>query len=141
VLFMDLDRFKAVNDNHGHIVGSQTLVQVGKALKLSLRKVDHLFRYGGDEFIAILYEVSLASAQMVAERLRRTIETRLFQILDQEIKVTLSIGVARFPEQGKDKKTILHMADKAMYEGKKSGRNKVFIAQVETTNTPLKKTA
>ena len=135
VLFIDVDRFKSVNDQHGHLVGSQLLIDVAHHLKKSLRKKDHLFRYGGDEFICLLYDISLEKAMEAAERIRADMERARFLIHNKELKVTLSIGVARFPDHSRDKDRILQMADEAMYSGKRSGRNAVFLAAVE----PMKK--
>jgi two-component system, cell cycle response regulator len=129
VLFVDIDKFKAVNDSHGHIVGSHLLTQLGRVLKHSLRKNDQLFRYGGDEFIAVLSDLSLDAAKEIAERLRKSVEKRTFTFGSVHVRVTLSIGIARFPEHGSDRNTIVAMADKAMYHSKKTGRNRVFIAE------------
>ncbi len=129
VLFIDIDRFKSINDTHGHLIGSAMLTQLGRILKNSLRKNDQLFRYGGDEFIAVLFGLSLTEANEIAERLRKTTEKRVFRFAKVEVRITLSIGIARFPDHGKDKKTIVAMADKAMYHSKKTGRNRVFIAE------------
>ncbi|NBX67807.1 MAG: diguanylate cyclase [Proteobacteria bacterium] len=129
VLFIDIDRFKQVNDQHGHLVGSQMLNHVGRLIKTGLRKCDHVFRYGGDEFIAILYGTKIPAAKEIAERLRKATENRVFQFPGLSIKVTLSIGIARFPEHGLDKSSIITMADNAMYSSKKSGRNQVIVAE------------
>jgi two-component system, cell cycle response regulator len=128
VLFIDVDRFKSVNDTHGHLVGSRLLVEIAHLLKRLLRKPDHLFRYGGDEFIAILYGAELQEAMRSAERLRTDIEKHRFLIQKAAVSVTLSIGVARFPDHGTEKGQVIQLADEAMYEGKKAGRNSVFLA-------------
>ena len=132
LLFIDIDHFKNVNDGNGHLVGSQILVELGHLLKRTIRKPDLLFRYGGDEFIAILYHANSSQGLEVAERLRSETQDQRFFIHQKEMKITLSIGVATFPEHGSDKKTILQMADNAMYSGKKQGRNSVFIAEPMT---------
>jgi diguanylate cyclase (GGDEF)-like protein len=132
VLFIDVDRFKQVNDQHGHIIGSQMLGHIGRLLKTGLRKNDQVFRYGGDEYIAVLYGTELATAQEIAERIRKTAEARIFKFPGVSIKITLSIGIARFPEHGKDKQSIISMADTAMYTSKKQGRNQVIVAEPET---------
>jgi diguanylate cyclase (GGDEF)-like protein len=105
-----------------------------------LRKPDHLFRYGGDEFIALLYEIDAKKALEAAERLRSEIEHKSFFIQSKEYKITLSIGVARFPDHGQDKRAVLQMADDAMYNSKKSGRNRVFSAGT-IDPTPTEETA
>jgi diguanylate cyclase (GGDEF)-like protein len=131
VLFIDIDKFKQVNDQYGHLVGSQMLTHIGKLIKSSLRKNDQVFRYGGDEFIAILYETELSTAKEIAERVRKSAEARTFRFPMAHIKITLSIGIARFPDHGNNKETVISMADTAMYASKKSGRNQVIVAQPE----------
>jgi len=129
ILFIDIDKFKQVNDQYGHVIGSQMLSHVGRLIKQGLRKSDHVFRYGGDEFIAVLYGTHIQTAQEIAERIRKTTEARTFRFPNISVKVTLSIGIARFPEHGKDKSTIIAMADSAMYSSKKQGRNQVIVAE------------
>ncbi len=128
VLFIDIDRFKLVNDAHGHLVGSGLLVQIAKCMKNDLRPTDALFRYGGDEFVVILDSDTREGAVEIAERLRIAVEKNRFQIIGVEVRVTISIGVARFPENGDSEKSILELADSAMYHVKKHGRNSVFSA-------------
>jgi two-component system, cell cycle response regulator len=129
LLFIDIDHFKKVNDTHGHTVGSSLLMEAGKVLKKQLRRSDHLFRYGGDEFIAILHGSSAQEAREVAERIRANMEKHIFRVHEIDIKITVSIGVSRFPEHGKDKNAIIELADQAMYNSKNSGRNAVFEAR------------
>ena len=131
VLFIDIDKFKQVNDQYGHLVGSQMLTHIGKLIRSSLRKNDQVFRYGGDEFIAILYDTELSTAKEIAERVRKSAEARTFRFPMAHIKITLSIGIARFPDHGNNKETVISMADTAMYASKKSGRNQVIVAQPE----------
>jgi two-component system, cell cycle response regulator len=128
ILFIDIDKFKLINDEHGHLVGSQMLVHIAKMLKQGLRKGDQVFRYGGDEFIALLHGVPISEAKEIAERIRIATERRIFRFPECDVKVTLSIGISRFPDHGTDKKTIIGMADHAMYESKRNGRNQVFLA-------------
>jgi diguanylate cyclase (GGDEF)-like protein len=129
VLFMDLDRFKTVNDTHGHLVGSKLLVEVGRVLKACVRDEDVVARYGGDEYVAILLGIDSGGALKVAERIRRSIEDHVF--LSREgarVRVTASIGVASCPEHTQAKREVLDLADRAMYRGKRSTRNVVYIA-------------
>ncbi len=132
VLFIDLDLFKGVNDTHGHLIGSRVLGEVGSLLRKSVRDVDLVIRYGGDEYTIILVETDAESAAFVAERIRRTIESHGF-IADEGYDIHLSacIGYACFPEDTKSKIELLEAADKAMYRGKFSGRNRVFRALIE----------
>ena len=129
ILFLDLDRFKLVNDRYGHLVGSQTLRQLARVLAGCVRQVDTLARYGGDEFTIVLVDTDLASALAVAERIRRSVGETLFEGgRDAPIRLSISIGVAAFPRHGRDRETLLDMADKAMYRAKSLGRNRVCSA-------------
>ncbi len=119
VIFIDLDHFKEINDTYGHLVGSNTLREVAVLLRRCVREVDLLFRYGGDEFTALLVETDSDGAQLVAERIRRTIEEHLFTYSDDiSFRLTATIGHATFPEDARDKERLVDMADQAMYRGK-----------------------
>ncbi len=129
VLFLDLDRFKLVNDRHGHLVGSRTLRQLSKVLASCIRQVDTLARYGGDEFTIVLVDTPLASATQVAERIRRTVEETPFDGgRSGALRLTLSVGVASYPAHGRTREELLDQADKAMYRAKSLGRNRVCSA-------------
>jgi diguanylate cyclase (GGDEF)-like protein len=129
VLFLDLDRFKLVNDRHGHLVGSRTLRQLARILTSCVRQVDTLARYGGDEFTILLPDTGLEPALQVAERIRRTVEETAFEGgRGGGLRLTLSIGVASFPAHGRSREDLLDHADKAMYRAKSLGRNRVCSA-------------
>src|SRR6266568_482423 len=139
VLFMDLDRFKSVNDQYGHRIGSQLLVEVGRVLKSTVRDEDVVVRYGGDEYVAILLGVDSGGALKVAERIRRSIEDHVF--LSREgarVRVTASIGLASYPEHTSSKPEVLDLADRAMYRGKRSTRNVVYIASKDLPPAPVR---
>jgi two-component system cell cycle response regulator len=124
ILFLDMDTFKDVNDKHGHLVGSQVLGEMGRLLGTSVRDVDVVIRYGGDEYTIILVETDAGVAGMVAERIRMNVEAHAFQAeLGLNIRLTCSIGYSCCPEDSVTKKELLEMADKAMYVSKSSGRN------------------
>lgn len=124
VLFLDVDSFKLVNDVHGHMVGSRVLAEFGALIKKSVREVDIVIRYGGDEYTAILVETSCVTAELVAERIRKRVEDHEFTGADgQIIRLTCSIGYACCPDDAVSKEALLQMADKAMYVGKSSGKN------------------
>jgi two-component system, cell cycle response regulator len=135
VIFIDLDLFKGVNDTHGHLVGSSVLKEVGKLLKMSVREVDLVIRYGGDEYTIILVETGTSGAAIVAERIRAKIESHRF-LVDQgyDISLTVCLGYASYPEDMKSKHELLDAADQAMYRGKSSGRNMVFRASRDMEN-------
>ena len=128
-LFLDLDRFKEINDSHGHLVGSSLLAEVGQLLLGCIRKVDSAFRYGGDEFAIILVETALPGAITAGERIRDRFSRKEFlQAHGLSARMTASIGVATFPEHASNASDLLHAADQAMYRAKARGRNDVVVA-------------
>ncbi len=130
LIFMDIDNFKKVNDKHGHLVGSRVLIEMSQLLGECLRKVDVISRYGGDEFVIILPHTSREASFLVAERLRTAIEKHSFITGENlSLKLTASFGIASYPDNAKDKDTLLKLADSAMYHGKFSTKNVVFAAQ------------
>lgn len=132
ILFIDADKFKGVNDAHGHLVGTKLLNELGRQLKDYVRETDTVFRYGGDEFVAVLSGCDLTTAEVVAERIRKSVEERKF--LEDEglnIHFTVSIGVALFPDHATSKEDVIEASDHAMYTAKKTTRNKVFIAELK----------
>jgi two-component system cell cycle response regulator len=139
VLFLDLDRFKLVNDVHGHLVGSETLRTLSVLLGECVRQVDTLARYGGDEFTILLVDTPHDVALRIAERIRHRVETHLFEAgRDRTLQLTISIGVASCPVHGESRETLLDAADKAMYLAKSRGRNRVNSANelADTAGTP-----
>jgi two-component system cell cycle response regulator len=129
ILFLDLDRFKTVNDVHGHLVGSETLRVLSKLLLLCVRQIDTLARYGGDEFTILLVDTPHDVALRVAERIRERVATHLFETgLDGTLRLTISIGVSTYPAHGDTRAILLDAADKAMYRAKSEGRNRVSSA-------------
>lgn len=128
VLFIDIDHFKNVNDSSGHMIGSKLLCQVSEILKQNMRMIDYGFRYGGDEFILILVGTGSDAAVTVGERIRSQVASTPFLIDGRKMNLTLSIGVASFPEHAQTKEEIIRLADEAMYESKNKSRNLVSIA-------------
>ncbi len=132
VLFMDLDFFKRVNDTHGHLVGTRVLVEAGNVLRSCVRETDSVIRYGGDEFVVILVETKAEEAILVAERMRMMVEEKTFgRENGLDIRLTISIGIASFPEHATTKQHLLNLADKAMYRGKDTTRNVVYLADAQ----------
>jgi diguanylate cyclase (GGDEF)-like protein len=120
LIFIDLDYFKNVNDTRGHLAGSAVLKEVATMLRKSVRDVDLLFRYGGDEFTALLVETDRQGGTVVAERIRRTIEGNSFLAESGEpIRLTTTVGYACFPEHAGTQRDIIDLADRAMYYGKR----------------------
>lgn len=118
VIIMDIDHFKQVNDQHGHLAGDQVLIQVAKLIQHSVRKTDIVGRYGGEEFLVILQDSSAAEGSKVAEKIRIAIQDAVF---DADLKVTISGGVAEYKDQSIEK--LLEDADNYLYDAKRNGRN------------------
>lgn len=131
VVFMDLDHFKKVNDNHGHLVGSRVLVEVADVIRRCVRPGDIVVRYGGDEYTLILPDTDANGARAVAERIRTSIEAQVFLATSEglELRLTASIGVAAVPEDARTKRDVLRLADMAMYYAKEKTRNAVYAAK------------
>jgi diguanylate cyclase (GGDEF)-like protein len=137
VLFLDLDHFKQVNDQHGHLSGSRLLVEVARVLRSCVRDEDIVVRYGGDEYVVVLVGIDSGGGLKVAERVRRAIEDHRY--LSREgarVRITASIGLASFPEHASSKAEILDLSDRAMYRGKRSSRNVVYIASKDLPPVP-----
>ncbi len=122
VLFVDLDRFKAVNDTLGHFVGDELLKGVADRLQAAVRSADTVSRLGGDEFVVLLQGVSQDDAARVAGKIVESL-AQPFRILAHEMVVTPSIGISMFPHHGQNARTLIVNADAAMYNAKRSGRN------------------
>ncbi len=125
---MDLDEFKSVNDRYGHPVGNQVLVRVAEVLRRNLRDTDIVARYGGEEFAVLCPETARSQAAEVAERMRAAIEATVFAAgPDAEVRLTLSAGVATYPEDAEDDSALVSAADLALYEAKRAGKNRVAV--------------
>jgi diguanylate cyclase (GGDEF)-like protein len=132
VLMMDLDHFKEVNDTYGHLAGNETLEEVGAVIMRSLRAGDVAARFGGEEFAAFMLDAQYAQGLVAAERVRAAIEEHQFPAtrrgsneLERKHHITISIGVAAFPEDARDPIELVELADSALYRAKRSGRNRV----------------
>jgi diguanylate cyclase (GGDEF)-like protein len=146
VLMMDVDHFKSVNDTFGHMVGSKTLETIGAVIKQALRAGDVAARFGGEEFAAFLLDADYAQALVAAERVRAAVEQYIFTFnrVDRPGEpithhVTISIGVAAFPDDAKDPIHLVELADSALYRAKKSGRNRIcaYRPSIAATERPL----
>jgi diguanylate cyclase (GGDEF)-like protein len=133
VLMMDLDHFKAVNDTHGHLVGSQTLEEVGALITRALRAGDVAARFGGEEFAAFLLNADCAQGLVAAERVRAAVESHHFPAFrrgaaaetGETLRITISVGVAAYPVDARDPIELIELADTALYRAKNLGRNRV----------------
>ncbi len=133
VLVLDLDHFKNYNDTFGHLAGNDALQRVAAAIRESIRTPDFAARYGGEEFAVILPETDAPAAAAVAERVRAAIEA--LPAPPGEASVTVSIGAAMFPIDGRNPESLFHAADERLYAAKRDGRNRVVITRTENAAT------
>jgi two-component system, cell cycle response regulator len=130
LLFIDLDGFKAVNDTHGHLAGSQALVEAAGVIRGSARETDVVARFGGDEFALILPDTGSEGAAAVGDRVRERVADQAFLAGEGlEIHLTVSVGVATLPDVAASAEELIKAADGAMYRVKESGKDGVFIAR------------
>jgi two-component system cell cycle response regulator len=128
VIMVDIDHFKKVNDTFGHDGGDKILREIASLLKNSVRQHDTVARYGGEEFVLLLPGAPLDPTNMVAERIRRSVENTPFDMGQTQIHITISLGISNFPtHRMKSKEELVKMADLALYDAKKGGRNRVCI--------------
>lgn len=125
LLLIDIDNFKPINDQYGHIAGDETLQALAVAIRTHTRRSDAVCRYGGDEFAIILPEINRENAIMVAEKVRETVQRMVLPQYSATVDVTCTIGIAFFPEEAEDVLSAVHLADLRLYQGKRSGRNVV----------------
>jgi diguanylate cyclase (GGDEF)-like protein len=132
LLICDLDNFKSYNDRFGHLAGDDLLVELSMIMKSNLRVEDMVFRYGGEEFAILLPQTEIISAREIAERLRHSIEMCLFRIAGTKEtgRITISIGIATFPQDAKNTRALVEKADRALYIAKTT-RNRVAIYPTE----------
>ena len=126
MLMIDLDHFKQCNDTYGHLVGDIVLRDIAKIMKEHIRQVDLLGRYGGEELVIALPDTDKNSAASVADRIRQSVERYKFKAYDETITMTISAGVATYPEDGDDVAVLIDRADQALYKAKAEGRNRVI---------------
>lgn len=122
---VDVDRFKQCNDKYGHLVGDVVLKRIAGRMKKSVREVDMIARYGGEEFCLVLPDTSKDVALSVMERLRESIDSKSIQAFGDKTHMTISVGIATYPEDGEEVDELLKMADTALYKAKRKGRNTV----------------
>lgn len=129
LILADFDDLKVFNDTYGHPVGDEVLRRIGDILRETSRESDLLARYGGDEFVILLPQTNSKNARNMAERIRQKVETNIFAIHDQQLQSTISIGVSTVPDNGiNSSQELLESADRALYEAKRSGKNRIVVA-------------
>jgi diguanylate cyclase (GGDEF)-like protein len=136
LLMLDIDWFKKYNDCHGHQKGDDLLKRLVQILELNVRPGDSIYRYGGEEFAILLPEAGKETARYIAERLRDTLEREQFQGEETSQpgkQVTISIGMATFPEDATAKDDLIRAADAALYRAKQTGRNRTCTSDVKTS--------
>ena len=122
-LMIDADHFKMINDQHGHLTGDMVLKEISGIVQESVREIDIVGRFGGEEFCVVLPDTDMEGARVVAERIRKSAEKRLIKAYDNAVRVTVSIGVAIYPNDGKLLEELMDKADWALYRAKSQGRN------------------
>jgi diguanylate cyclase (GGDEF)-like protein len=127
VLVIDIDFFKKVNDTYGHDIGDIVIRGLADVLRKARRATDILARFGGEEFVVVCEETDENGAMLLAERVRAELQASVFQTPKGPIQVTCSIGIATFPGAGRSWEALFKAADEALYESKRSGRNRCTI--------------
>ena len=122
-LMIDIDDFKKINDTYGHDIGDRVLREVAKTIKGHLRKLDYLFRYGGEEFVALLPGADREAAMRTAERVRRVVAESV-KVLGEK-PVTISVGGCIYPDDARDEQELFRLSDRALYKSKEMGKNRV----------------
>jgi diguanylate cyclase (GGDEF)-like protein len=128
LVMIDIDHFKSVNDTYGHPAGDAVLRDVAAILRRSVRDVDLCGRFGGEEFAVLLPQTDGKGAALVAERIREAVRARPFELRGEPRQITISLGVATAPAQGKDSRSLIEAADQALYASKQNGRDRVTLA-------------
>lgn len=126
-LMLDIDNFKYYNDNFGHLVGDAILRNIASVIKENTRQIDLVARYGGEEFAILLPETIKTGAYFAAERIRKNLEKQIIRTYDEELRVTVSIGVSSLPEDANTSLELIERSDIALYEAKRLGKNRVCI--------------
>jgi diguanylate cyclase (GGDEF)-like protein len=124
-LMVDIDDFKKINDNYGHLVGDVILKEIATILKSNMREIDFVARFGGEEFSIILPETDKAGAIMVGERICARVFTKKMKVFDERLTTTISVGVGSYPQNTLYSDVLIEIADKALYKAKVSGKNRV----------------
>ena len=131
-ILTDIDHFKSVNDTYGHPTGDLVLKGVSRILREQARDTDIVARYGGEEFAIIMPETDTRGAVVIAERIREAVKAEVFQTEQGPLKITMSLGIATFPEHATEKQPLIDLSDQCLYFAKRHGRNQsVTVAQMQ----------
>ncbi len=132
LMMIDIDKFKSINDTYGHLVGDLVLINLCRVIQECVREGDIVVRFGGEEFLIIVTGASLNTTVSLAEKVRRTVEENVLRYSEQEIKITVSVGVSAYPDNRiSDTNSLLKLADDNLYHAKETGRNKVVSTKKE----------
>jgi diguanylate cyclase (GGDEF)-like protein len=138
LILTDIDHFKSVNDTYGHPTGDLVLKGVARIMREKARDTDIVARYGGEEFVLLMPETDAKGAQVIAERIREAVKAEIFQTEMGPLKVTMSLGIATFPESATEKQALIDLADQCLYHAKRNGRNQtVTVAQMQAGGRKL----
>jgi diguanylate cyclase (GGDEF)-like protein len=128
ILMADIDHFKRVNDTFGHAAGDAVIKTIGGVIVSAVRTTDKVARFGGEEFVVLLREIEPDAALLLAERMRQQVEAMVVRHGEEDVRVTLSLGVALVDDCDRDVEALIERADAALYEAKRRGRNRARIA-------------
>jgi len=137
LVLVDIDHFKKVNDSYGHPIGDKVLKVMSRLLKENVRTIDLAARYGGEEFVLVLANTRLEGAKKLADRIRKQASKLKFDADGKTFKVTISMGVATFPDDARNKQALIEHSDQALYHAKENGRNRVVCyADMKEADSP-----
>ncbi len=125
VVMMDLDDFKKLNDSYGHLAGSHVLHEIGELIRTKFRQFDVSARYGGEEFVAFLPVTDAKEAFTASERVRVLIERGIFLHKERDLRITISMGISHFPDDGRELDQLIQAADERLYRAKREGKNRI----------------
>ena len=128
LIMLDIDNFKKINDNYGHLAGDNILIKIAFIISNTIRETDYAFRIGGEEFLILLNDTSIKDAEKLAERIRTKVEQSYVTFENHKLSYTISLGISYLQPEN-DQQSLIKKADKAMYKAKTSGKNQVFVEQ------------
>ncbi|RYZ36290.1 MAG: GGDEF domain-containing protein, partial [Myxococcaceae bacterium] len=132
IVLTDVDHFKSVNDTYGHPTGDQVLKGVARIIKTLARDTDVVARYGGEEFVMVMPETDAQGAKVIAERIREAVMAEVFQTEMGPLRITMSLGIATYPDNAQEKQQLIDLSDQCLYHSKRNGRNQaVTVAQMQ----------